>query len=104
MKNAEAEADAPDFIKDWISWGCGPRACLNLVTAAKARAVLNGRFNVAIEDIQALALPVIRHRLGLNFAAMSDGITTDDVVKRLLTAVATDADHYATDKVAAHAG
>ena len=99
-----AEEDAPDFIKEWISWGSGPRACINLVTAAKARAVLNGRFNVAIDDVQALALPVMRHRLGLNFAAMSDGITTDDLVKRLLTTVPTDADHYTQDKVAASAG
>ncbi|MBT3295672.1 MAG: MoxR family ATPase [Verrucomicrobia bacterium] len=85
-----AEEDAPDFIKDWISWGCGPRACINLVTAAKARAVLNGRFNVALDDIKALALPVLRHRLGLNFAAMSDGISTDEVIKRLLETVPSD--------------
>ncbi len=99
-----AEEVAPDFIKDWISWGCGPRASINLVTAAKARAVLDGRFNVAIEDIQKLALPVIRHRLGLNFAAMSDGISTDDVVTRLLATVPTDAEHYTKGKVAASAG
>lgn len=86
-----AEDDAPDFIKDWISWGCGPRAGLNLVAAAKARAVLNGRFNVALEDIQALCLPIFRHRLGLNFAAMSDGISTDEVIKRLVEAVPVDA-------------
>jgi MoxR-like ATPase len=86
-----AEDAAPDFIKDWISWGCGPRAGLNLVSAAKARAVLNGRFNVALEDIQALCLPIFRHRLGLNFAAMSDGITTDEVIKRLVEAVSVDA-------------
>ena len=85
------EAEAPQFIKDWISWGCGPRAGLNLVSAAKSRAVLNGRFNVAEEDINALALPIFRHRLGLNFAAMSDGITTDEVIKQLLEAVSIDA-------------
>jgi len=85
-----AEEAAPDFVKDWISWGCGPRACINLVTAAKARAVLNGRFNVALDDIKALALPVMRHRLGLNFAAMSDGISTDEVIKRLLETVPSD--------------
>jgi len=87
-----AEENAPNFVKEWISWGCGPRACINLVTASKARAVLNGRFNVALEDIKALALPVIRHRLGLNFAALSDGITTDEVVKRLLEVVPADAE------------
>jgi MoxR-like ATPase len=79
-----ADTSAPDYIRNWISWGAGPRACLNLVGAAKARAVLAGRFNVAIDDIQALALPVLRHRIGLNFAAMSDGVTTDDVIKKLL--------------------
>jgi MoxR-like ATPase len=99
-----AEEDAPDFIKNWISWGCGPRACINLVTAAKARAVLNGRFNVAIDDIQSLALPVIRHRLGLNFEALSDGISTDEVVKRLLTTIPADADLYTKDRETAHAG
>ena len=88
-----AEADAPDFIKDWISWGCGPRAGLNLVSAAKARAVLDGRFNVALEDIRALALPIFRHRLGLNFAAMSDGISTDEVIKKLLEAVPADTEN-----------
>jgi MoxR-like ATPase len=86
-----AEDNAPGFIKDWISWGCGPRAGLNLVAAAKARAVLNGRFNVALDDIQALCLPIFRHRLGLNFAAMSDGITTDEVIKRLVEALSVDA-------------
>jgi MoxR-like ATPase len=99
-----AENESPDFIKEWIGWGCGPRASINLVTAAKARAVLNGRFNVAIEDIQTLALPVIRHRLGLNFAAMSDGITTDDVIKRLLETIPVDGNATAPEKVAVNAG
>jgi MoxR-like ATPase len=81
------EPNAPTFINDWVSWGCGPRACLNLITGAKARAILRGRFNVAIDDVQALALPVMRHRMGLNFAAQSEGVDTDDVVKKLLEAI-----------------
>jgi MoxR-like ATPase len=81
------EEDAPQFIKDWVSWGCGPRACLNLIVGAKARAILRGRFNVAVEDVQALALPVMRHRMGLNFAAQSDGVSTDDVVTKLLATI-----------------
>ena len=89
-----AEDDAPEFIKDWISWGAGPRACLNLITGAKARAILNGRFNVAIEDIQALAMPVMRHRMGLNFAAQSEGITPDDVVTKLIEAIPADEKLY----------
>ena len=81
--------DAPDFVKDWVSWGCGPRAGLNLITGSKARAILRGRFNVAVEDVQALALPVMRHRMGLNFAAQSEGVDTDAVVTKLLEAIPT---------------
>ncbi|MDP6523764.1 MAG: MoxR family ATPase [Kiritimatiellia bacterium] len=88
------EDEAPDFIRDWISWGAGPRACLNLITGGKARAILRGRFNVAIEDVQALAMPVMRHRMGLNFAAQSEGITPDDVVKKLLEAIPADEKLY----------
>jgi len=82
--------EAPDFINEWLSWGSGPRACLNLIVGGKARAILRGRFNVAIEDVQALALPVMRHRMGLNFAAQSEGVGTDDIVRRLLELVPTD--------------
>lgn len=84
----------PEFINDWVSFGTGPRACLNLVMAGKARAILQGRFNVAIEDIQALALPVMRHRMGLNFAAQSDGVRTDDVVQQLLDEIPADEKLY----------
>lgn len=86
--------EAPEFIDDWVSFGTGPRACLNLIMASKARAILKGRFNVAIEDIQSLALPVMRHRMGLNFAAQSDGIKTDDVVERLLEEIPSDEKLY----------
>jgi len=86
--------DAPEFIKKWVSWGCGPRASLNLIVAAKARAILRGRFNVAVEDVQALALPVMRHRMGLNFAGQSDGVSTDDVVSKLLEAIPTGGELY----------
>ena len=89
-----AEDTAPDFIKNWVSWGCGPRACLNLIIGSKARAILRGRFNVAIEDVQALALPVLRHRMGLNFAAQSEGVNTDDVVARLLASIPTGGELY----------
>ena len=95
------EEDAPDFIRDWISWGAGPRACLNLITGSKARAILNGRFNVAIEDVQALAMPVMRHRIGLNFAAQSEGITPDDVVKRLIETIPADEKLYDAAKATA---
>ncbi len=88
------EAEAPDFINDWVSFGTGPRACLNLILAGKARAILQGRFNVAIDDIQALALPVMRHRMGLNFAAQSEGVRTDDVIRKLLDHVPADEKLY----------
>ena len=88
------QENAPQFIRDWISWGAGPRACLNLITGSKARAILNGRFNVAIEDVQALAIPVMRHRMGLNFAAQSEGITPDEVVKKLIEAIPADEKLY----------
>lgn len=85
-----AEENSPGFIKDFVSWGCGPRACLNLITGAKARAILRGRFNASLEDVQALALPVMRHRMGLNFAAQSEGVDTDHVVGRLLEEIPSD--------------
>ncbi len=97
-----ADELAPDYVKDWTSWGAGPRACLNLMNAAKARAVLDGRFNVAIDDIKALALPVLRHRIGLNFAAMSDGVTTDDVIEKLLNDIPAEASS-SDSRVTAHA-
>ena len=67
---------------------------LHLIIGGKARAILRGRFNVAIEDVQALALPVMRHRMGLNFAAQSEGVGTDDVVRRLLELIPTDEKLY----------
>ena len=86
--------DALDFINEWVSFGTGPRACLNLVMAGKARAILHGRFNVSIDDIQTLALPVMRHRMGLNFAAQSEGKKTDDIVRQLLDEIPADEKLY----------
>ena len=96
-----SEESAPGFIKDFVSWGCGPRACLNLITGSKARAILRGRFNVGIEDVQALAHPVMRHRMGLNFAAQSEGVDTDHVVTRLLEEVPSDEALYANRETSA---
>jgi MoxR-like ATPase len=78
-----------DFVKEWVSWGASPRAAQYLVLGGKARALLNGRFNVSIEDVQALAYPVLRHRILTNFHAESQKVTTDDIVRRLLEAVPT---------------
>ncbi len=79
-----SEPGVPTFIKDWLSWGAGPRAVQNLVLGGKARALLYGRTHVQTEDIQALAYPVLRHRLLANFTAASEGITTDFVIERML--------------------
>lgn len=78
---------APEFIKDWVSWGAGIRASQNLVLAGKVRALLLGRYNVSYGDIRALAHSVFRHRILLNFHAEAERVTTDDVIDRLLEAV-----------------
>ena len=79
-----SEPGAPKFIKDWLAWGAGPRATQYLILGAKARALLYGRTHVQTEDIQALALPVLRHRILTNFTAASEGISTDKVIERIL--------------------
>ena len=79
--------DAADFANKWLLWGAGPRASMNLILAAKARAILRGQFHVSPEDVAAMAGPILRHRLVPNFAAQSESITTDVIVKKLLEAV-----------------
>ncbi len=79
--------DVPDFIKNYVRYGCGPRAGQSLLLSAKAHVVLNGRFNVSCDDIRRYALPVMRHRVILNFAAASEGLDSDDIIKRLLETV-----------------
>ncbi|HUQ70277.1 MAG TPA: MoxR family ATPase, partial [Planctomycetaceae bacterium] len=74
----------PKFIEDWLSWGAGPRAVQFLILGGKARALLNGRTHVSTDDIQALAMPVLRHRIVTNFSAESEGITTDRVIDELI--------------------
>ncbi len=82
-----ADDRVPDFVKQWLRWGAGPRAGQALLLAGKARAVLNGRPAVSLEDIRAVAPPVLRHRLLVNFQAEADGIDAETVVTRLLDAV-----------------
>jgi MoxR-like ATPase len=79
-----SERNCPRFIRDWLSWGAGPRAVQNLIIGGKARALLYGRSHVQTDDIQALAFPVLRHRILTNFTAASEGVTTDVVVEKLL--------------------
>ncbi|WP_459558239.1 AAA family ATPase [Lacunimicrobium album] len=78
------EDGAPDFVREMLSWGAGPRAVQNLILGGKARALLRGRTHVSTEDISELAKPVLRHRIVTNFAAQSEGITTDHVIQKLL--------------------
>ena len=79
--------EAAPFVNQWLTWGAGPRASLNLVLAAKAHAILNGRFHVAADDVAAVAAPILRHRLIPNFAAQSEGVTADTIVQKLLALV-----------------
>jgi len=78
------EDECPDFVKEAISWGAGPRGVQNLLLGAKARAVLEGRTFASTEDVRAVALPVLRHRVITNFSAESSGVTSDDIINRLL--------------------
>src|SRR5262249_40183299 len=83
------ERGVPKFARDWLSWGAGPRAVQYLILGGKARALLYGRVHVQTEDVQALAYPVLRHRILTNFTAASEGITSDTVIQKLLEATPT---------------
>jgi len=88
------EPDAPDFVRKLMAWGAGPRASLNLILAGKARAALRGRCHVSVDDIRELSLPVLRHRIIPNFAARSEGMTSDTLITKLLDEVPTDEKLY----------
>ena len=77
----------PQFVKDWVSWGAGPRASQYLILGAKTRAILGGRYAPTTDDVRAVARPVLRHRIVTNFNAEADGISTVDIVERLLKEV-----------------
>jgi MoxR-like ATPase len=80
------EAGAPDFVKKYVNFGASVRAAQFLVLAAKARALMRGRYHVSFDDIRSLAAPILRHRILLNFHAESERLTSDDILKRLLEA------------------
>jgi MoxR-like ATPase len=79
--------EAPDFIKKYLSWGAGPRACQALLLGGKAHALLDGRVHVSMDDIRSVARPVLRHRLATSFRAESDGVTADHIVEKLFQTV-----------------
>ena len=78
------QPEAPSFVKEMVGWGAGPRAGINLVTAAKARAILHGRLHATTADISAVALPVLRHRVITTFNAEAAGVTSDEIVRMLI--------------------
>ena len=81
------EPGVPKFVPELVAWGAGPRASQYLILGGKARAVLHGRLHVTTEDIREVAYPVLRHRLVTTFNADAEGITTDEVIRRLIAAV-----------------
>jgi len=81
------QTDSPAFVNDWISWGAGTRACQFLVLGAKARALLQGRTHVSADDIRALAGPVLRHRILVNYRAEAEGTNVETIIRRLLETV-----------------
>ena len=83
----KAERDCPDYVREWVAWGAGPRASQYLILGAKARSILRGRGYASVEDVKSVAYPVLRHRILLNFNAEAEGVTSDDVVARLLAQV-----------------
>jgi MoxR-like ATPase len=83
-RRTEAGSEIPDFVKEYVGWGAGPRASQYLILAGKARALLKGRYHVSTEDIRQVALPVLRHRIVTNFNAEAEGIKSDTIVKKLM--------------------
>ena len=81
------EPDAQAFVKKYLTWGAGPRACQSLLLGAKAHALLDGRVHVSTDDIRYVCFPVLRHRLVTSFSAESDGLTTDDIIRKLIDSV-----------------
>jgi len=82
-----SDATAPDFVKNYLTWGAGPRAAQYLILGAKTRALLQGRFNVATQDVRDIARAVMRHRMFTNFNADAEGISADNIVEMLFQAV-----------------
>ena len=80
---------APKFIRELVDWGAGPRAGQFLIHGGKALAAMEGRFSVAIEDVQKIAIPVLRHRISTNFQAQAEGLSNDEVIKRLVKEIPT---------------
>lgn len=81
------ESEALPFVKDWVEWGAGPRASQHLILAAKARAIMNGRYVASVEDVRAVAPSILRHRILINFKAQAEGIHSLNIIDRLVTEI-----------------
>jgi MoxR-like ATPase len=81
------EPPSPDFVKNWLAWGAGPRAAQNITLTAKARAILHGRFAVSAEDIRTMTFPVLRHRIFTNFNADAEGIDVEQIIEKILDTI-----------------
>jgi len=84
------QKEAPDFVNKWVNWGAGPRGVLTLITAAKARAILYGRYHATVADVQAVAKPALRHRIASNYAAQANGINSEKLIEMLMQAIPAD--------------
>ncbi|TWU28115.1 ATPase family associated with various cellular activities (AAA) [Bythopirellula polymerisocia] len=82
-----SDTSAPDFVRELVDWGAGPRAGQFLIHGGKALAAMDGRFTVAIEDVQKVAVPVLRHRISTNFQAQAEGMTTEKLISRLMESI-----------------
>ena len=78
---------APEFVRQLVDWGAGPRAGQFLINGGKALAAMDGRFSVGIDDVRRIAVPVLRHRVSTNFQAQAEGMTTEDIIERLLAEI-----------------
>ncbi|CAN0600667.1 unnamed protein product, partial [Ectocarpus sp. 12 AP-2014] len=87
IRATRPETTTDAYVKDWVDWGAGPRAGQAMILTAKANALLKGRLAVTLDDIKAVALPVLRHRVLVNFRAEAEGITSDKVATHLLSAI-----------------
>ena len=85
-----ATKEAPEFVNRWVNWGAGPRGLLTLVTCAKARAILYGRYHATVGDVQAVAKPALRHRLASNYAAQAANIGSEKLIDMLMEAIPAD--------------
>ncbi|REJ69845.1 MAG: MoxR family ATPase [Planctomycetota bacterium] len=83
------DESAPDYVRELVDWGAGPRAGQFLIHGGKALAAMSGRFSVAVEDVQKVAIPVLRHRVSTNFQAQAEGTSNEDVIERLLKDIPT---------------